>query len=531
MATTTGSTGYPQWGLSFSYDRYGNRLTQNVIAGSAYADTQTYGTSYPNNGAYTNRPDGHSYDASGNMLGDGVNTLTYDAAGKLITASVSGTGVGAYGYDGRGLRVQKCVPNCTSPTTKTIYIFAGSKVIAEYDNPSGSTPSPTREYIYSGKKLVAKITSSATNYFLRDHLSNRVITDSSGSVIEQLGHYPYGEPWYDTGSEKWKFSTHEHDSETSNEYAMARYLVSRLGRFSSPDLHSGRRANPQSLNRYAYVLDDPINLLDPLGLDAEGSCWWGSSEDGSTANGGAGSGDCVVGGGAWCDKLGCMWSVGGLGIQTGNLQDYINSDNGSDIDDIDDSLSDLDSGNVGFGIISVGTGASPLNTAPPNPWDPVPGDYILPASQDIFHQSQFCNPCGGWFHGASSMVNTMVAVESGMAGIAAAAPAVVTGLVTGAGWIYAASGTGMGGVVVIGTNPEYLDAAESFGAWAIDVGTNTWSFLEDIGQAGTFNTSVLQMANWLGNNFIQAGSKSYGYLVTEVEYLEQLGAPIAKVPW
>jgi RHS repeat-associated protein len=208
------------------------------------------------------------------MLGDGVNTLTYDAAGKLITASVSGTGVGAYVYDGHGLRVQKCVPNCTSPTTKTIYIFTGSKVIAEYDNPSGSTSSPTREYIYSGKKLVAKITSSATNYYHQDHLSNRVITDSSGSVIEQLGHYPYGEPWYDTGSEKLKFSTHERDSESGNDFAMARYIVSRLGRFSSPDLHSGRLANPQSLNRYAYVLDDPINLVDPSGLDAEeaGKC-------------------------------------------------------------------------------------------------------------------------------------------------------------------------------------------------------------------------------------------------------------------
>ena len=34
-AVTTGSTAYPQWGLSWTYDRYGNRTAQTVTAGSA----------------------------------------------------------------------------------------------------------------------------------------------------------------------------------------------------------------------------------------------------------------------------------------------------------------------------------------------------------------------------------------------------------------------------------------------------------------------------------------------------------------
>ncbi|MFQ5684739.1 MAG: peptidoglycan DD-metalloendopeptidase family protein, partial [Candidatus Binatia bacterium] len=41
---------------------------------------------------------------------------------------------------------------------------------------------------------------------------------------------------------------------------------SRLGRFMTPDPLAGTIRNPQSLNRYAYVLNDPINLIDPLGL-------------------------------------------------------------------------------------------------------------------------------------------------------------------------------------------------------------------------------------------------------------------------
>ena len=57
---------------------------------------------------------------------------------------------------------------------------------------------------------------------------------------------------------------------------MARSYVNRLGRFSSPDPISGSAADPQSLNRYAYVRNDPANAADPLGLvtDKEGPLGW-----------------------------------------------------------------------------------------------------------------------------------------------------------------------------------------------------------------------------------------------------------------
>ncbi len=84
----------------------------------------------------------------------------------------------------------------------------------------------------------------------------------------QRGHYPYGESWYETGTlTKVKFTTYEPDSESGNDYAMDRTYVSRLGRFSAVDPLSGSTPNPQSLNRYAYALDDPINLMDPIGDD------------------------------------------------------------------------------------------------------------------------------------------------------------------------------------------------------------------------------------------------------------------------
>jgi uncharacterized protein RhaS with RHS repeats len=50
---------------------------------------------------------------------------------------------------------------------------------------------------------------------------------------------------------------------------LARYYSSGQGRFISVDPVGGRLSNPQSLNRYVYVLNNPLRLIDPLGLDPE----------------------------------------------------------------------------------------------------------------------------------------------------------------------------------------------------------------------------------------------------------------------
>lgn len=244
-ASTKGSAGYAAWNMAFTYDRYGNRTAEN-------STTVTINPA-------TNQISTLSYDASGNMLNDGINALAYDAAGRLIT-STQASAVSTYSYDCKNLRVQK-----VSGGNTTVYIFSGGKVIAEYVNGAAPT-SPTREYIYSGSALLAKIEAGATSYNLTDHLSTRMFTDSNGVSLGQQGHFPFGDPWYDAlASNKLKFTTYERDSESQNDYAMARFYVNRDGRFTSPDPLSGSVGNPQSLNRYAYGANDPINNIDPTG--------------------------------------------------------------------------------------------------------------------------------------------------------------------------------------------------------------------------------------------------------------------------
>jgi len=196
------------------------------------------------------------------MTNDGSNTLTYDAESRVVTSAAAQSA--SYVYDGASLRVKKCAPNCTSPTT-TVYIFSGSKVVAEYVN-GAAVGSPTREYVYAGAQLIATHEAGALKFHYRDHLSARVTSDASGGSRTEQAHYPYGEQWYNASGSKLLLTSYERDSESGNDYATFRSHISRLGRFCSADLVPGITDSPQSLNRYSYVLNDAINLVDPDGL-------------------------------------------------------------------------------------------------------------------------------------------------------------------------------------------------------------------------------------------------------------------------
>ena len=84
--------------------------------------------------------------------------------------------------------LQKCVPNCTSPTTTTVYIFSNNRAIAEYDNGAAPHFSTSREYILRCQSaLVSKdYFLGCHNYYHQDHLSNRLVTNTSGSTVEQM---------------------------------------------------------------------------------------------------------------------------------------------------------------------------------------------------------------------------------------------------------------------------------------------------------------------------------------------------------
>ena len=88
---------------------------------------------------------------------------------------------------------------------------------------------------------------------------------------------------YDCSVQTCAFTGKERDSESGLDNFGARYDSSSLGRFMSPDPFGGHQEDPQTLNRYACVRNNPLNLADPTGLDFHLNC---DKNNGTTCQGG-----------------------------------------------------------------------------------------------------------------------------------------------------------------------------------------------------------------------------------------------------
>ncbi len=112
---------------------------------------------------------------------------------------------------------------------------------------------------------------STIHYFHTDHLgSSNVITDSTGTVVEVSEYTPYGSFSPATGSlghsaTSFGFTGQRHDSSTGLYFYNSRYYDPTLGRFTQPNSIVPAPSDPQALNRYSYVRNNPINLTDPSG--------------------------------------------------------------------------------------------------------------------------------------------------------------------------------------------------------------------------------------------------------------------------
>src|SRR5437867_1124291 len=192
-----------------------------------------------------------SYDAAGNLLGDGLYTYAWNAEGHVTSAA----GV-TYTYDGDGQRVKK--------SSGTLY-WDG---LAESDT-SGNTW--TNEYIFfAGQRIARRDGSGNVFYYFADALgSSRIIVQAGQTApCYDAEFYLFGAETIltNTCSQNFKFAAMEYDTESADYHTWFRQYTPNQGRWLSPDPLGGDVANPQSLDRYAYALNSPTNLVDPLGL-------------------------------------------------------------------------------------------------------------------------------------------------------------------------------------------------------------------------------------------------------------------------
>ncbi|QQS32978.1 MAG: RHS repeat-associated core domain-containing protein [Acidobacteriota bacterium] len=244
-------------------DRYGNR--EFDAANTTTLGSCTQAVCNPDINTANNRfssGQGYSYDQNGNVTQDAEGKrFAYDAENhqkEFFSASNPGTTPDAtYHYDGDGRRIKK-----VTATETTVFVYnASGQLVAEYSTQISQTPQ--------------------VSYLTTDHLgSPRVVSDQLGAVKDRKDYSAFGEEtisaqrqsalgYTAAGDELRKgYTGYEKDNESGLDFAQARYYNSTHGRYTSIDplTASASIRNPQTFNRYSYVLNSPYKYTDPLGL-------------------------------------------------------------------------------------------------------------------------------------------------------------------------------------------------------------------------------------------------------------------------
>ncbi|MBY0505369.1 MAG: hypothetical protein K2X03_15755 [Bryobacteraceae bacterium] len=194
--TTANSGTAPQWGLSWTYDGFGNRLQQNAVKGTVPTASLLVD---PTN----NRLQSHTYDANGNTTNaPGPGAMTYDVLNRLKTVATD-----TYSYAPTNQRLWK----------NNDFVLWGA---------DGARLVSAQLAVIGGELRFTESSFDSYSYGRRLQVSDRL-----GSVGS---YYPYGEAKSGTVSNVDGFATYYRDS-TGLDYAQNRHYQSTTGRFTTTD--------------------------------------------------------------------------------------------------------------------------------------------------------------------------------------------------------------------------------------------------------------------------------------------------------
>ncbi|MGB8343537.1 MAG: RHS repeat-associated core domain-containing protein [Ktedonobacteraceae bacterium] len=238
----------------YSYDKAGNR-TQFQQTGNSTTINYSYNAAEElassTQGSQTTT---YSYDANGNLTGSSTGPA-YSYNPKNQTTSI---GTDSYTYTGTD-QTERVQVNSVS------YEYSGLGLSAKTN--SSGTDYYTR---CSCGMLIGERTSGGKEYYyLLDAQESVVgVMDSSGNLIDSYVYDPFGNLFEqnETVANPWQYASGYLDSTTGLYHFGARYYDPTLGRWTQEDPASPTLASPDSLNRYLYVDDSPVNGTDKSGM-------------------------------------------------------------------------------------------------------------------------------------------------------------------------------------------------------------------------------------------------------------------------
>ncbi len=203
------------------------------------------------------------YDSAGNLIQDNEHYYEYNPFNQLYQVreeDSNGRIVERYYYDENGQRAVK-VHYFVGGTNETTYYIG--KDFLRVVNASGSFDTV---YYFDSKNLVAeKKPNGQFIYYHPDHLgSSSLITNSSGGVVEKTTYEPYGSVFSGGTRSRYDYTGKESD-QTGLQYYGARYRNPDIIVWTQPDSNIPNIYNPQALNRYSYVYNNPYKYTDPDG--------------------------------------------------------------------------------------------------------------------------------------------------------------------------------------------------------------------------------------------------------------------------
>jgi len=287
---------------TFLYDSL-NRLTNATVSGQQ-AKTAQYDelgniTFRSDVGSYTYAQNGAGPHAVTSISGVNSNTYTYDANGNRISSSsgtiaytsfnlphtiTEGNNEVSFTYGPDHNRYKKEV-NKNGIIATTIYIGG----LYEIETSATQSQVTRKHYISNGNGAIAIFiteldNSQRTLYLHKDHLGSiDTITDDTGNVVERPSYDAWGKrrnaDWSDatttlSSQVNRGFTGHEQLDEVGLIHMNGRVYDPQIGRFLSADPFVQAPDNTQSLNRYSYVLNNPLSYTDSTGFFLDGLVDW-----------------------------------------------------------------------------------------------------------------------------------------------------------------------------------------------------------------------------------------------------------------
>ena len=260
-----------------TYDALGNIVNKSDVGNYSYGAGNAGPHAVTSAGGAT-----YSYDANGNNTSGDGRSISYSTFDKPLSISKGGhTTEFEYGPDRS--RYKRIDIGNNNQTTTTVYV-GGVEFITRPDNSKEIKRYVAGTVITLSYAASGQYSGDETRYLYHDHLGSLdVITNELGQVVQEQSFDAWGQrrnatDWkallnegligFDYSITTRGYTGHEMLDEVGVIHMNGRIYDPKLGRFLQADPIVQDPLNTQSLNRYSYVLNNPLNATDPSGYVA-----------------------------------------------------------------------------------------------------------------------------------------------------------------------------------------------------------------------------------------------------------------------